>query len=231
MRFRLFIILCITISTQAISQKYLLNEDVNKDTIIPDFGYKRKFDIGNYFSYGLPIGKNINLPPSDIDRINSWQFREGIWGRMKLTNWYAIGAYIEYSRDEYRMKSPLFQDTFNNKKTVWTKQINNNLVVGIFNRINIYDEKFYFDFGAYYAYDILPRVISKIESKNGDFKFKKTIYNRPSIMNISNFGLDARLTYKTFALYGRYRLTGLYKNTDNDIAKLMVGILFDFKKM
>lgn len=215
-------------SLEGLSQKYLLDEDVNKDTILPEVGYKRKFDITNYLGYGFVAGPYTNTPPSKIQSFDSWQFREGFWLRMKLNKWYALGTYLEYARDAYRLKTPIITDSVNNSKTVWTKQVNNNVVFGLFNRINFSHDKFFMDLGAYYAYDILPRVITKIEPANKAFQAKKTTYNRPYFMNRSNYGIDARLTYGSISLYGKYRITGLYKNEDYDLPKLMIGILVDY---
>ena len=229
MRLQLLLLLIFTFSFEAFSQKYLLNEDVNKDTLIPKVGNKRKYDFSNYTGYGFAAGANTNKPPSNISYINSWQFREGIWGRIKLNKWYALGGYTEYARDEYRMKSPLITDTINTLKTLWTKQVNNNLVLGIFNRFNVKGDKFYMDLGAYYAFDCMPRIITKIKPVNSEYQYKRTVYNRPSIMNRSNYGIDLRLTYGVISIYSRYRITSLYKDKENDLPKVTIGLVIDYK--
>jgi hypothetical protein len=223
------ILILFTFSLQGFSQKYLLEQDVNKDTIVPKVGPKRKFDIANYSGYGWAAGPYTNTPPSKIQNLNSWQFREGVWGRMKLAKWYALGAYVEYARDGYRMKSPIISDTVNNLKTLWTKQVNNNAVIGIFNRFSLKNEKLFLDIGGYYAFDCLPRVITKVKPANGDYQYKRTIYNQPSFMNRNHYGIDVRFTYGLLGLYGRYRITSLYKNQDYDLPKLMIGLVVDYR--
>ncbi|MFM9944683.1 MAG: hypothetical protein ACKVQB_05565 [Bacteroidia bacterium] len=229
MRLLFSILVLFIFSIDGFSQKYLLDEDVNKDTIIPNIGFKRKFQLANYSGFAWAAGPHLGTPPSSIDYLKSWQFREGFWGRIKLNKWYALGSYIEYARDGYNMKSPLIVDTFNNSKTLWTKQVNNNAVLGFFNRVYLKKDKIYLDIGGYYAFDFLPRILTKIKPANGDFQYKRTIYNRPSFMNRSHYGIDIRLNYGALGIYGRYRITGLYKNTDYDLPKMMIGIVIDYK--
>ena len=229
MRLQLFLLLFFTFSVETFSQKYLLKEDVNKDTLIPKVGHKRKYDFANYTGYGIASGGHTNGPPSSISYLNSWQFRQGIWSRVKVNKWYALGSYFEYARDEYRMKSPLIKDSLNTLKTLWTKQVNNNLVLGIFNSINIKSDKFFFDLGGYYAFDCMSRIITKIKPVNSDYQYKRTVYNRPSIMNRSNYGVDLRLSYGAISLYSRYRILSLYKNKDYDLPKVIIGVVIDYK--
>lgn len=221
------LMLLFAFSTEGFAQKYLLDEDVNKDTIIPKVGHRRKLDLTNYSGYGFVAGPDTKSPPSEIQSFNSWQFRGGVWGRVKLTRCLAAGTFIEYSREAYRLKNPII-DSLNNENTIWTKQINNNLVAGIFSRINLKKDKVFADVGAYYAFDLLPRILMKSEPSGANYKIKKTTYNRPAFINRNNYGFDVRLTYGSLALYGRYRISGLYKNQDYDLPKLMIGLLVDF---
>lgn len=229
MKLRLCMLFAMLLSFDGFSQKYLLEQDVNADTLIPKFGYNRKFYAVSYSGYGLTCGPSINIPPSSIYYSKSWQFREGIWGRMKLNKWYALGAYFEYARDAYRLTTPLITDTVDVLKTVWTKQVNNNLALGIFNRISLNSDKVFLDLGVYYAYDCLPRILSKTESKSNAFLYKKTSYTNPIFMERNHYGIDLRLTYKAIGVYGRYRISGLYKNQLYDLPKLMIGLVVDYE--
>jgi len=229
MKLLITLIFIFSLLFEGYSQKYLLEQDVTKDTSIPKFGFNRKFEGANYLGYAMAVGGYTNSPPSKINNLNSWQFRVGLWGRIKLTKWYALGGYVEYARDEYRIKTPLIKDSLNNLKTLWTKQVNNNLVLGIYNRLSFNGDKILFDFGAYYAFDCLPRIITKVKPINGDYNYKRTIYNRPSIMNRSNYGIDIRFTYKSIAFYSRYRITNLYKDKNYDVPKYMFGLAVDLK--
>ena len=213
----------------AFSQTYLIEEDVNKDTIIPKVGFKRKYDLAMYIGIGTMAGSSVNNPPSDIYFGNSWQFREGVWFRRKINNFYAIGAYIEYARESYRMKQPFAFDSADIQYTKWTKQVNNNISAGIFNRINLKSSRFFIDLGAYYSVDVLPRILTKVKPKNAGYELKKITYNKPDIMNRLNYGLDCKVTYGSFALYGKYRLSGLYKNENYDLPKIIIGVMADLR--
>lgn len=225
----LLIIILATLSQSAYTQKYLMIEDVNQDTIIPKVGFKRKYDLAMYLGFGSMAGSAVSNPPSEIHYLNSWQFREGVWFRRKFNNFYAIGAYIEYARDCYRMKTPFAFDSADINYTKWTKQVNNNFTAGIFNRINIKSSRFFVDLGGYYSVDILPRIITMVKPKNAGYSYKKITYNSPDLMNRFNYGLDCRMTYGTFSLYGKYRLSGLYKNESYDLPKIIIGVLADLR--
>ena len=211
-------------------QKYLINEDVNNDTIIPTHGYARKYDISNYAGYGFVTGSSSNDPPYVISYGKSWQFREGFWGRVKLNNWYAIGSYLEYSRDAYRLRKPVFNDSSSGSEFIWTKQVNNNITLGIFNRFMLNGNNILLDLGANGSFDIMPRIIEKIRPADPDYSSRRTIYNNPKIMNRFNYGLDIRLTYGSVALYAKYRLSGLYSYQRYDLPKGVIGIVVDFKE-
>ncbi len=211
-----------------LAQKYLLDEDVMSDTLSPSTGFRRKYHFASYVGTGYAMGLHKLNPPSTISYFNSVQFRTGIWWRMKLNKFYGFGSYIEYSRDEYRLQKPLYSDTFNTTKTIWTKQIHNNIAMGVFNRLHFKNDRLFIDLGAYYTFDCLPRIITKIKPKNQDYQYRKTIYNVPDLMNRHNFGLDFRLTFGKYSAYSRYRLTGLYKNQNYDLPKVMFGLVLDF---
>jgi hypothetical protein len=48
-------------------------------------------------------------------------------------------------------------------------------------------------------------------------------------MNRIHYGIDLRFTYGLLGLYGRYRITSLYKNQDYDLPKLMIGLVVDYR--
>ena len=75
----------------------------------------------------------------------------------------------------------------------------------------------------------MPRIITKIKPVNSDYQYKRTVYNRPSLMNRSNYGIDLRLSYGAISLYSRYRILSLYKNKDYDLPKVIIGVVIDYK--
>ena len=221
----------VTFLVEGFSQKYLLEQDVNKDTLIPKVGLNRKFHYSTYTGLGFIVGPYTNAPPSKINYGNSWQFRSGTWYRLKLSRYYAIGGYIEYARDAYILKSSIFNDSVPNSKVKWHKQVNNNYALGLFNRIIINGDKVFLDIGGYYAYDVYPRIKSKFETKDVIFGRKRTTitHTAPPIMNRHHYGLDARFSKGHLGLYAKYRISGLYKNKNYDLPKLVIGVLIDLK--
>ncbi len=212
------------------SQKYLLEQDVNQDTIIPDFGFQRKYDGAFYIAYGFMNGPNINRPPSGIKYWLSGQIKEGFWLRRKITESYSLGVFLEYSRDNYRLNKPIIGDSFDRANTTLVRQINNNLSVGVFNRFLIKSRRLFFDAGVYYSFDMLPKIQNIIKPNDAEYTQKKVSYTKPSIMNRHNVGLDFKLTYNILSFYSRFRITSLYKKEKYDLPKWVLGISFDIKE-
>jgi len=227
MRYGILTLFILCLWMNGYSQKYLLEEDVNQDTLIPKVGFSRKYDLSNYVGYGFVAGPSYHDVPSSINYKKSWEFREGFWARVKLNRFYALGFNMEFARIVYNLKTPIIGDTALYSKTLWSKQVNNNIALGIFNRINIKRDRIFVDLGAYGAFDILPRIITKVKPDHDDFKNKRTVYNRPKMMNRLNYGLDTRVCYGEVAFYGRYRLSGLYENQSYDLPKITLGLLID----
>lgn len=226
---KIILTIAILASIPSFSQKYLLDQDVNADTVIPKTGIRRKFDAANYFGFGYMAGGKVENAPSAIQYKNSYNIRDGVWGRMKLNRWYAVGAYLEYSRDEYRLKTPIMGDTAGKTTTKWTKQINNNIIAGLFNRINLNGENVSLDLGAYYSVDVLPRVITRVREYPATYSYRKTIYSVPNFMARTGFGFDAKLNYSEVAIYGRYRYSSVYKGKTYDLPKFTFGIMVNLR--
>ena len=226
----LLILILATNSFLGLGQKYLLEQDVNQDTIIPEFGFQRKYDGAFYFAFGYMVGENVNKPPTGIKYWYSWQIKEGFWVRRKINKRYSLGAFMEYSRDNYRLNKPILGDSFDMANTTLTRQINNNITIGLFNRFVLNSRRLFFDAGAFYSFDVLPKIQNIIKPVDAEYKQKKVSYTKPTILNRHNFGLDFKLTYNTFSLYSRYRISSLYRKEKFDLPKWIIGISVDIKE-
>jgi hypothetical protein len=207
------------------AQKYLLEKDVNQDTITPEFGRHRKFEFTAYLGFALAAGNSVNKPPSPISYSKSLQFREGISFRVKLSKRFALGTFVEYSHENYRLTNPIYGDSSNFSVTKWTKQIHNNLLFGVFGRLNLKQNRTYLDLGTYYSFDASPRIQTMVRPLNAPYDYTKTTYFKPNILNRNNYGLEARLIFAQLGVYGRYRVTSLYNSKNYDLPKWMVGML------
>lgn len=230
MKNRLTILLIISLfAFEARSQTYLLEQDVNNDTLAPVFGPQRKFEMATYIGLGWMAGKGGYSALDDIHYGRSWQYREGIWLRRKINRHYAVGTYLEYSRESFRLKNHTAPDVRDSIDTKWTKQVNNQIAVGVFNRIYFKSHRLFLDLGAFGGFDVLPRLITEVKPAGAGYEYKKVVYNRPDNMNRLHYGLDARFTFSSVAVYGKYRLSEIYKNTPYDLPKWIMGLVVDLK--
>lgn len=212
------------LSSNAQAQKYLMDVDVNEDSIPPKYGYKRKINYAAYLGFGFPIGNSTDKPPSEIKYGYSYNFCYGIWFRYKVSKFYSLGSSIEYNREEYNLKKSIISDSNQNFKIKTTKQISNNAALSVFNRFNFSEDYFYIETGVFCAYDVYPKIITKATSDN-DYRVVKSTYLSPKIINRFNYGVDFKITYDFVSFYTRYRISGLYKDKNYDLPKLSIGLL------
>jgi len=225
MRIKLIVFLTFVFSNSVFAQKYLLEKDVNQDTIAPDFGPHRKYEFNLYLGFAWAAGTSLNKPPSEISYSKSLQYREGVSFRMKLSKRFAIGSFLEFSHETFQLTNPIFGDSVNFPFTKWTKQLHNNILFGVFSRFNLRHDKTYLDIGTYYSYDILPRIQTMVRPLNAPFDYIKTTYHKPAMINRNNYGLEAKLFFSKIGIYGRYRASGLYNSRNYDLPKWMIGML------
>ena len=226
---KLFFLFFALLSLYGYGQKYLIEEDVNKDTLIPKLGFQRNIDIAGYIGYGIIQGSSVNGPPSGIRYGLSYQINEGFWVRKKITQKYSVGAFMEFSRESFRLLKPIIGDSFDRANTVISRQINNNLAFGLFNRMILTSNRFFVDAGIYYTYDVKPRLQTVVKPRDQDYSQKKVTYNKPSFMNRHNLGINFKITFSSVSIYGRYRITNLYKNENYDLPKWICGVSVDFR--
>ncbi|NUM31254.1 MAG: outer membrane beta-barrel protein [Bacteroidetes bacterium] len=222
--FVFFLLLC----NIAQAQKYLMEIDVNKDTIPSKIGNKRLLNYAVYLGYSMPLANSVNNPSSKIKYLLSYSLNYGFWFRYKMSKVYSIGSSIEYYRDEYNMKNPYMGDSLFNYKIKTTKQISNNAALSVFNRFNFLEDYFFVETALFCAYDFYPKITTKA-TPDTEYKTIKTTYFAPDIINRFNYGATFKITYDFASVYARYRFSGLYKNKNYDLPKFSLGIMFDIK--
>ncbi|MCB9252722.1 MAG: hypothetical protein H6605_09670 [Flavobacteriales bacterium] len=230
MKFLFFITSFLLLGIRANGQIYLLEQDVNQDTIIPNVGFQRPIDVSAYIAFGFMAGPSDKDALSGIKYFNSYNFREGLWVRKKMNSFYSIGMYYEYDRQSFRLKEAIAGDSFERANTILSRHINNNITFGLFNRFNIVSNRLFADIGAYYAYDLFPRIQSVVRPENADYSRKKINYTNPKLLNRHNYGIDFKITYHILSIYARYRLSQLHKEQQGDLPHFILGLSIDIEE-
>ena len=216
------------------AQKVLLEQHVQKDSVLPSFGPNLKhfmyFDIG----YGFVAGNSSF--GSEIDYGRSTSFLFGLRYKRKISNYYSLGFSLDYFNILYRLKqdsSKILPDkNLHNKEILKT----NNFSLEFYNRIN-FDKRGnfmgkYIDLGFYgnlpfssshqYSDDKIKPNAGKTKVINTELKYLSTL----------NYGLSGRIGFNRLVFYATYRLSDIFKKSVgneyvvrfNELPRGLVGI-------
>jgi hypothetical protein len=190
------------------SQNVLLEQDVNKDTIIPKKGANRKYHTSIFIGAGSIFGKANADSSIPMQNFKSWEFRCGTVSKIRLTNWYSLVLNTSYSRQAFFL-SPDSSDIRYNK------MILNNVGLSVLNRFN-YGKRGnsvgkYIEIGASVQHSFMVRQKFLIMNSDDNPTYKSTKYtlSSPNFINRLNYYADLRIGFKQYVLFGRYLLTDI----------------------
>lgn len=227
----LTILLALIISFASFSQDEENTKSVKK------FGPNGTNFLHSHFSLGFM------LPPSEGDGADilygkSHTFTYGIRYKLRLADFFALGAGINYTYQAWHMDqndTKVIPDTILKDKE---KILTNNLGGDVYLRFNIGKRKNtvgnYIDLGAYgeWAYGSSWKVTNDQEDPNDPLGFEYTTgtaYKLNFIEKI-NYGLQARIGYGKFVLFGKYRMSDIFTRefkdavSDSEYPRLIIGL-------
>ena len=223
------------ISFAAFSQK----EDAGEDK----FGPNKTHFVHPYLSLGFmtPPGEGEG---ADILYGKSHIITYGVRYKLKLADFFALGAGINYTYQVWHMKQVDTKIIPTSVLYDKEKIMSNNLGGDAFLRINIGKTSNkvgnYIDIGAYgeWAYSTTKKITDYFEnpdivtsSKYGIVSFKHLNY-----LEKFNYGLETRLAYGRYVLFGKYRMSDLFTQDFKDVVgttelpRLVIGLEIGFHK-
>ena len=239
MNFKLHLILALFASGIIIfpdvgyTQNILLEEIVDADTVPQKFGPNQKNYTHSFLGYGLILGSSEGKG-MDVKAGNSNEFITGFRYKRKITNWYAVGLEIAYGVASFHLRQndeKIYPDTVLHDKE---KISLNNFGIQLYQRFN-FDKRGniigkYMDVGGYFDWAFLVKHYTKDKhdkpSQHGGAKSTEVtqsglIYTQPY-----NYGVSFRVGYNAIAVFGKYRLSDLFKPHHNlpELPRITVGL-------
>ena len=206
----------------AFSQTPVLSEEVDLNIEKPKFGENRR----NYTHFYISLGALFGKAEGDIMEINPWKslyYDFGFRYKLKLFEYNAVGFQIYFNRYSYRLK-------YNDNQVAHDKDrlINNNLGLGLFDRVNFSKRGDYLgnylDIGAYgeFAYSRIQWY--KQKQSNGEV-LEAQLKKLKSVEKL-NYGVFANLGFGKKILFFKYRLSDMISDKEkyDEMPRFVAGI-------
>ncbi len=217
-----FLILSILliIGTTMYSQKVLLMEDLDADTITKKWGKNLKH-YGHLYM-GLGFSASAAEKGAEVIYGASSNFDFGYRYKYKICNYYSIGADLNINTHIYRLKqdeeTKIVPDNVeHDKERIQTT----GLKLELYQRFNFGKRGNhignYFDIGAYGSYFLSTQhyTMDKNPGWNPDIGKIETVSSNLDYMEDFEYGLTTRLGFGRWVFFGKYRMSDLFVNTDN----------------
>ncbi|MCB9245869.1 MAG: hypothetical protein H6606_05510 [Flavobacteriales bacterium] len=230
---RIFIITAILFGLNGFdlqAQNVLMEQDVNADTVIPDFGKNRKHFVSTFYDLGFILGQSSggsdSVPAPSVMAGSSWNLRYGVNYKFKVSNFYSLLLQGSYQRSAYHFKTE--------EPVLSSKLVTNDLAAEFSNRFNFGRRGdilgYYLELGASASYTFMNK--SKVEEEapdNAGFdRLKTSMHGLDYIEALAYYG-HARIGLNRFVLFGDYRLTDKLKSAAGyQLPPLSVGLRIDF---
>lgn len=214
-----------TVLTQA--QNIVLEQDVNADTTIPDFGKNRRHFVGSFVDFGFIAGQTTGGDSIPENRMgSSWNLKYGVNYKLKVSNLYSILLQGSYQRSAFYFKSE--------DPVLSSKLITNDAAAEFSNRFNFGRRGdmigYYLELGASAAYTFMnkSKTVEEAPDGAGHNKIKTSLHGLDFIEPMA-YSAHARIGLNRFVLFGDYRLTDKLKSDQGyQLPPLTLGLRIDF---
>lgn len=228
MNLKIFIII-ILIPILGKSQKVLLEENVEADTIKTEYGRNYKNFKHFYFSAGLIVGDN--LIGSEILYSSSHMANFGYRYKRKLNNFYALGLDLSINNLSYYLKQDNNKTLPNDSLHYSEKIAFNSLNFEFYNRFNFGKRgniigKFV-DIGIYTSFHYRSKLVTKDKLANSNnflASKKKSVYTGLKYVENFGYGLQSRIGINRYVIFARMKLSSIFKSK-YDFAELPIYVV------
>ena len=227
---QLFVLGVILLSAPSFAQEILLEQDVNKDTIVPKRGPNYRHFTHAFVGYGLVAGNGVN--GGEIKAGLSRQFVFGARYKLKINSFYAIGFDGMMGFSAYVLKQ-------NNTKILPNKSLHDKESIHFTSFNSCFYNRFnfgkrgnslgnYLDIGVYgeWLAGASQRYTDSYNYVNGSFAKKTSVKNTQLQYVLPlQYGINARFGLGRFIFFGQYRLSKLFKDSFNypELPNTIVG--------
>ncbi|HNW98565.1 MAG TPA: hypothetical protein PKK00_09175 [Bacteroidales bacterium] len=213
------------------AQNVLLHKEVN-DSIIQKYGPNLRNFHHLFISMGFVMGEP-DSSGSDILYGNSTNYLVGYRYKLKLSNWFAIGYDIDISSYYFRLKQSLTKCTPDSILHDKEKFIIGNVGGDLYLRFN-YGRRGnrvgnFIDLGGYGDLKTAAKHFTKDKMLNGNVVEVNTSHLK--YVNKYNYGAMARVGFNRYVIYGCYRLSDIFKDSQYpELPRITVGLQIGLHK-
>lgn len=233
---RLVFVLLLLVPFAVQSQETILFHNVNKDTSEGDFGPNRKHYWQRIVQLGFHFGET-DSSGSDIVLGKSFEVLTGIRYKRQFGAFYALGWEWDVSFSNYRIAQTdekVFggQITHKKEKLAMVKT-----GMSVYQRFNFAFKRGnhlgkYLDLGVYADAQFFRRyIVSDAIDPAYGFGKHRTALGKISWMNNINYGVEARIGVSFFYVFGKYRLSEMFKRLPSfpypELPRFTVGFGFE----
>lgn len=228
----LFMLILLTNMMHVQAQEVLLENETEDLYDVPKTGKNRQKYSHFYGSYGA----HVQIEPTEGLKTNpllSYQFQLGFRQKFKISGFYAMGFDYAITWDRYRIvqdDANIFPDNVTHKKEMFGQ---NALKLGYYNRFN-FDFKRgdhigkYLDLGIWGNWVFVSKYVQWDEYENAvnGATRSKTTFRGINFDEPFQWGVQARLGFNRYVLFGSYRMSETFKEAykDLDPGRLLIGI-------
>ena len=209
----------------AYAQSVVMEQDVNKDTIVRNFGKNRSHYIGTHMSFGILSGQ-IDSDSVQLKDAESSRFNWGIYYKARVSNIYSVVLSADYHFTQFDFTSP--------EDTKYDRLNMSDLGLDLANRFNFGKRGNaignYLELGASIDYTVHTKRESKqvLDDESLDYKSRKMEFTGLRYVNPLNYYAHARLGFNKFVLTADYRLSNVMKdNVGFNLPPLYFGFRLD----
>lgn len=207
------------------------------------FGANKTHFVHSYLSLGF-MTPPVEGEGADILYGKSHIFTYGVRYKLKLADFFALGAGLNYTYQVWHMDQVDTKIIPTNVLYDKEKIMSNNLGGDAFLRINIGKRSNkignYIDLGVYgeWAFSTKKKITNYFENPDvvTSSEYATAVYMNLNYMQKINSGLETRIAYGRYVLFGKYRMTDLFtqdfKNIvgSTELPRLVIGLEIGFHK-
>ena len=207
------------------AQEVIMEQDVNKDTVVSTFGKNKQRYFGSNFGLGVPIENSTGN--ESLKRTATYMFHYGVYYKIKASNFYSVVGQASYQKQIYsfEVSSP---DVFYEELAL------NNASLALLNRFNFGKRGnfigYYLALGASVDYNFRNKMRTKTEAlPENDFEYYKVSAFKLDYINRLNYNAEVQVGINKLVLFGKYRLSDVIDSKKGyNLPPTTVGVLFDF---
>lgn len=228
MRVKLILLLVALFSVAASSQAQtiLMEQDVNEDTLIPDFGKNRKHFFSSFFCVSM-FPQQIDSDSIQLKSGSSTLVTAGFYYKYKVSQAYSLIGGLYYGQTVYKFETA--KDVkFNRLKADDVRlEFANRFNFG--KRGNVIGN--YLELGVSGSYVYATKLQTKqiVDDPNVNYETRELELTGIKYVQKPNYNVHARFGFNKIAVTADYRLSDLTDESLNfDLPPLSVGVRLDF---